>query len=172
MWLMRNDAFLSLVAHRTKPGTILVRARQQEHLQILREWLTTQGVKASIRTEFPSDYPYRLEVSQVLMATFAYESVMGVDYDNFKNSVEDKPYHDALMKVWGAMRSLTPRSVQNKNDRAYDAKYPRYKQWWEERTPMAVDLPEDWDDQIDQAEADELYGSIHDLTDEQVARIL
>ena len=177
-----------MVAHREKAGTLMVRARKQEHLQILREWLTTQGVRASVRVEFPSDYPYRMEVSQVLYATWMYENVMNIDYHNVKGSVKDKPYHDAMMRVWGVMRSLTPRSVQARNDSAYDTKYPRYRDWWASRAgdrvvaiPAAGEMDPDWDDEpADRLEdmtdegdgVTDLYGSIHDLTDEQVARLL
>ena len=99
MWIFMSDSFLSIVAHRTKPQILLVRAR----------------VKGDIERVFPSakvqrtpnaDYLYRAEVNAGKVGARIAESIVDIDYDNFKNSIRDADRHDACMEVWSTMNRL------------------------------------------------------------------
>ena len=93
MWIFLNNAMLSIVAHRRKPDTLLVRAR----------------VKGDIEAVFPqvavfsltnADYHYRAEVPRSEVAAALAQQIQEMAYDNFKRSVKDHARHDWYMDVW------------------------------------------------------------------------
>jgi hypothetical protein len=106
MWIHLNDAFLSIVANRDDPESLLVRAR----------------VAGDIERTFPSaevletpeaDYRYRATLPRSEVARVLAERVAAIDYRNFKKSVapHDQARHDAYMKVWGVMYGLQGRAA-------------------------------------------------------------
>ncbi len=123
MWVFLSDAFLSIVAHRTKPGVLLVRAR----------------VRGDLERAFPNcrpkltpaaDYRYRAEISTDRVKAAITNRVEMITYDNFKNSVADTDRHEAYMRVWAVMhcyqsslaatkRSARRRTKTGQNSRAY-----------------------------------------------------
>ena len=113
MWIMTNRGMLSLVQHREKPDTLLARARDRQTLEALLPELEP--------IELPSaDYRYRVEVPKSAMATLASWLVETIDYDNFKNSVQDDALHDAYSQVWTTMvRYQNGNYAPNWNQRGY-----------------------------------------------------
>jgi hypothetical protein len=102
MWIMTNKAFVSLVAKAPAgPDQLLARARVRAHLADL-------FPDAKIIESDGTDYRFRAVVSRDEVAEVLSAAARGVDYRNFKDSVKDRPYHDALMRVWSAMAALQP----------------------------------------------------------------
>lgn len=96
MWIMTNRGMLSLVQHNQRPEILLVRARDEGTLRDL--------FPDHEPIELPdADYRFRIEVQQSEMARMAAWLVQGIDYGNFKNSVDDGPLHDAYLQVWHVM---------------------------------------------------------------------
>ena len=96
MWLFMNDAYLSVVANRHNRDELLVRARRQGDIEA-----TFPGYLAE--TTPLADYRYRAMIPRPVVATAITMRVLGLDYDNFKNSVPDNPRHDAYLTVWHVM---------------------------------------------------------------------
>ena len=96
MWLFVSGAFLSLVAHRTQPENLLVRARHPDHIR-------TVFPDAEIIHMASADYPYRAVVSREGVQTAMVNQIQTMVYDNFKASIGDFEYHDACLKVWHTM---------------------------------------------------------------------
>jgi hypothetical protein len=97
MWIHLNDAFLSVVAHRTDPGVLLVRAR----------------VAGDIERVFPgadvvetptADYRFRAVLPHAVVGAALVSRLSSIKYDNFKNSVAEDDRHDAYADCWLAMR--------------------------------------------------------------------
>ena len=88
MWVFLNNAMLSIVAQRSQPGTLLVRARSAGDIERV-----FPDVKVS---ETPTaDYRYRAEISA--------EEVRAIDYPNFKATVRDAGRLHAYHDVWDVM---------------------------------------------------------------------
>jgi hypothetical protein len=99
MWLMLNDAFLSVVDKSNAPDCLLVRARRPEHLAAV-------FPNAEIRESFGTDYRFRADIDRREVAQIIASRIAGIDYDNFKNSVQDDALHTAYMGVWTVMGRL------------------------------------------------------------------
>ena len=96
MWLYISDGFLSIVAHRDLPMRLLVRARHPEHIQAL-----LPDVEQSVLQS--ADYPFRAVVHRTVVQRALASYMMAMEYDNFKNSITDEPYHDVCLDVWTTM---------------------------------------------------------------------
>lgn len=95
MWICFNDGFISTVQNRDNPDMLVARARRKEHLanvfpDRVDEIFSLQN----------SDYRYRLNISKADYAKVVTDRIMAIDYDNFKNSVEDHDLHDMYLGVW------------------------------------------------------------------------
>lgn len=102
MWLFLNNAFLSIVwSDECADDELLVRARRPGDID-----RTFPGVK--VMTMLTTDYQYRAVIPRADVAGAIAASIVKIDYSNFKSSIEDKPYHDACLKVWSAMSLLQP----------------------------------------------------------------
>ena len=77
MWLYLSPGFLSVVAHRTEPEKLLVRARHPDHIHAVFHRTVVQSTVA--------DY------------------IKNMTYDNFKGSIEDANYHGVCLDVWRTM---------------------------------------------------------------------
>lgn len=99
MWLVLNDAFLSIVDHRDKKDMLRVRARVEGDIE---------RVFPEIKAEFlrKSDYAYHADVPRSLVAERVARIVSEVDYTNFKNSVKESDRHSAYLSIWSAMHKL------------------------------------------------------------------
>lgn len=96
MWVFLNDSFLSIVAHRTKPDKLLVRARIKGDIEA-----AFPGAKVKVTPD--ADYRYRAEVLRSEVARVLVERVESIRYDNFKATVRDEHRHAAYLRVWSAM---------------------------------------------------------------------
>lgn len=102
MWVFLNHAMVSVVAHRTKPAHLLVRARLKGDLQRV-----FPGVKVSRTPD--ADYLYRAVVTRLHVAQVLADLPAAIDYPNFKGSISSardphaatrsRAYH----RCWDAM---------------------------------------------------------------------
>lgn len=93
MWLFTNSGFVSVVQKPGDTDTLTVRAR----------------VKGDIARVFPgtketagggTDYAYRAKVPREAVAKAIHDQIMGIGYDNFKNSIKDDDHHNLCAGVW------------------------------------------------------------------------
>lgn len=96
MWIATNKGWLSIVRHRDKEHTLLVRARNKNHIESIFE-------DAEVYEDADADYPYRADIDDVEVARIISLKVVNINYDNFKASVDDYHYHFALVGVWQEM---------------------------------------------------------------------
>jgi hypothetical protein len=96
---MLNDAFLSIVSKDCPRDSLLVRARRKGDIEKI---FPEVKVKRSTNT----DYLYRAVVPRLTIKTAMLGEINRITYSNFKDSVDDKPLHDAYLRCWGAMASL------------------------------------------------------------------
>lgn len=114
MWLMLNDGFVSLVQKDPKSKMLCARARVKAHL----EQLFPGSV---IEADTGTDYQFRCNVSREEVADVLVDRVFSLDYSNFKNSVRDRPLHDAYMNVWTVMNDygMQVEESANRRERLY-----------------------------------------------------
>ena len=110
MWLCLNNAFLSIVNKDCPPGSLLVRARRPGDIE------KVFGDKVKVTRSTDSDYLLRAIVAVEQVELAMKRAVRNIEYENFKNSVEDHELHDAYMKVWGAMSEV-------QNPRPYSTRF-------------------------------------------------
>lgn len=93
MWIFTNKGFISVVQKPCDTDTLTVRAR----------------VKGDIARVFPgtketagggTDYAYRAMVPREVVAKAIHDQIMGITYDNFKNSIKDDDHHHLCNGVW------------------------------------------------------------------------
>lgn len=99
MWVLLNDSFLSIVAHRSKHNVLLVRARRADDIRAV-------FPKAKVRHDVGTDYEVRAEVKQREVERAMVAEVRRIDYDNFKNSVVEQDRHDIYLAVWSTLMRL------------------------------------------------------------------
>jgi hypothetical protein len=117
MWLFTTRGFLSIVQNKDNPDLLHVRARVKEDIDTFAELVwglmqpeeKTESIEVS-RTDY-GDYLYRFDAPREAVARAVQSIVGGIDYTNFKASVEDTTKtHDsrvqAYFKVWNAMSHL------------------------------------------------------------------
>lgn len=102
MWVYLNNAFLSIVAHRTKPQFLLVRARLSGDIERV-------FPGATVSESAHNDYRFRTEIKRAEVGRVLGEQAAGLKYDNFKHSVGEEDRHDAYVKAWVAMANLQRR---------------------------------------------------------------
>lgn len=83
MWLVTTQGFYSVVAHRTRPDHVLVRARAREDLEALRRQIPSLESYEDER----ADYHWRAEVHRDDWRRALIQLADLVDYDNFKGAV-------------------------------------------------------------------------------------
>lgn len=114
MWIMLNNAFLSVVDKAPKPDQLVVRARVEGHIEAV-------FPNAEVIRDASGDYLFRAFIDREEVAEAMYQAAMNIDYPNFKNSIKDNRYHDACSRVWGVMSGLQPvRPYSGRPSRNYD----------------------------------------------------
>lgn len=101
MWVFLNDAFLSIVEPKEQAAgrdVLQVRARKKGHIQAV-----FGDVEVIVAPR--ADYRYRAFIPRTIVAPIIAQRLMKIDYDNFKDSIQDNDYHDACEEVWGVMNS-------------------------------------------------------------------
>ena len=105
MWVFTTDGFFSVVAHRARPGFVLVRARAREDLEALAHRIP----RLVMEEDVDADYRWRAVVSRAEWQNALAGMAGKIDYDNFKNAVADRAgaRRAALYgEVWSLMRPL------------------------------------------------------------------
>lgn len=133
MWIFRNDAMLSIVEHNDFPEMMLVRARRRGDIQRV-------FPKAKVIENAGSDYAYRAVVDRLEVASAMFDSIMDINYGNFKNSipVHDQDRYDAYGNVWRAMLyyQMDEKKKEDFIERHENSKiqefYSRYGDAWRE----------------------------------------
>jgi hypothetical protein len=110
MWIMLNDAFLSIVQKDGAEGELLVRARRSEDI------LRVFGRRVRVTRTTDADYLYRAIVSREDVKRAMGNEVDRITYPNFKSSVKEDDLHKAYMRVWSAMAEV-------QNPRPYSERY-------------------------------------------------
>jgi len=93
MWFCFNDGFVSAVEHRDEKDKLCVRARRLKDIQNIfpgKEVLVLKG----------SDYKYRVIVTKAEMAALVAARIRNINYDNFKDSVQDDELHTMYNEFW------------------------------------------------------------------------
>ena len=113
MWIVMNNAFMSIVNTKDDPDTVAVRARLEEDLiavfpEHANEVITTDD----------SDYRFRLILDKKYVADVVAESIVNIDYTNFKNSVKEKWRYRAYTQIWSVMYKIQ------------EAFHPNENKWW------------------------------------------
>ena len=98
MWVFTNKAFLSIVADRNDPDRLLVRARFSDDINAV-------FPDANVQETPDADYRFRAFISRNVVAANLVDSIIQIDYPNFKGSVLQNWRHDLYMKVWPIMFS-------------------------------------------------------------------
>lgn len=112
MWLITEDGFASVVAHRDRPDHLLVRARAEADLENLCRVASEEGVSGfdpvGIFSLDAADYRWRLEVRRDDFAALAAALVGRIDYDNFKSRVSRRDSERAhlYMDVWSVLNRI------------------------------------------------------------------
>ncbi len=129
MWIFTTGGFISAVSHRADDKLSMIRARDkmslEEFLSSVRKGFVEAGkteAEAAELTEpgkdnmweiyaVDGDYKWRVVMPKSALGLgLAYEATHYVNYTNFKSKLTqtrgDK-WHDAAMKVWSAMFSIT-----------------------------------------------------------------
>jgi hypothetical protein len=102
MWIMINDCFVSIVNKDCARDELMVRARRPGDIEKL--------FPNVVVTEYTaSDYHYRAAIKRDAIAAALVSELGRVTYSNFKDSVVDRPLHDAYLQVWSAMARLQPK---------------------------------------------------------------
>jgi hypothetical protein len=104
MWVMLNNSFLSIVAHRTRPDELLVRARLEGDIEAAFEAVGLPRPEVTFNAD--ADYPYRTIARRRVVGELLAHTVEHIEYDNFKDSVREKDRHDSYFEVWSVMRLL------------------------------------------------------------------
>lgn len=98
MWVFLNEAFVSIVAHRDKSDTLLVRARFAGDLARLFPDRARQ-----VKRTPAADYLFRVEVPRDDVALMLANAAHSVDYPNFKDSIGEHWRKADCSAVWSIM---------------------------------------------------------------------
>ena len=101
MWIMTPTSFLSVVHKDCAPDELLVRSRMKGHIEaVFPDAMVTESTH--------TDYRYRAVLPRTVVAQAMCDQVTNLQYDNYKNSVKNHAFHDALAAVWSIMARLQP----------------------------------------------------------------
>ena len=93
MWILMNDAMLSVVADNNDASRLLVRARYVGDIEAV--WPEAEVLEGE-----GTDYRYRAFLERSVVAQAILERVFAIDYGNFKNSVSCHRRHDLYSQFW------------------------------------------------------------------------
>ena len=124
MWLLTKIGFYSITKKPSHlnpdgPAVFTIRGRDKDDLKLLAELVSPDLAKRPVVHEYAySDYPYRvyLNTQEEMDAVMAKLAAL-IDYDNFKDTIDDTPHQKlkskAYHKFWGLLeephRDLRPR---------------------------------------------------------------
>lgn len=101
MWLFLSNSFLSIVDPKDGSNNLRVRARRPGDIE--------RVFPGAVVKKTPGrDYLYRAHIERELVAQAIADNIMGINYNNFKDSVRDTDLHNACNSVWTVMARLQP----------------------------------------------------------------
>lgn len=103
MWIMLNDCFFSIVQKDCARDELMVRARRPTDIEKV-----FPELEGKVKEFTASDYHYRAAIKKDRIKEAIANEIDRVIYSNFKSSVDDRPLHDAYLRVWHAMAALQP----------------------------------------------------------------
>jgi hypothetical protein len=112
MWIVLNNAFLSIVAANDKPDEFMVRARLRGDIEAV------FGDVFEVTSSKARDYRFRALIPRKIVAAVIADQVMAIDYGNFKNSVTDEQRHDDYFRIWQVMHVAQQRETAREEDTA------------------------------------------------------
>ncbi len=98
MWLCFNDGFLSVVADKSDPTRLLVRARRKQDL------VNVVGRDVQIVETPDRDYRWRTFIGLEQFKAVVGGRIEQVDYTNFKDSVKGHDLHKMYLDFWSTHR--------------------------------------------------------------------
>lgn len=98
MWIMTPNSYVSIVAHRTMPDAVMVRARLRGDIQRL-------FGKVHVVETPEGDYRFRTVVSRRVAAGVIGDAVAGNSYPNVKDAIPHRGAvhqlrHSAMVRTW------------------------------------------------------------------------
>ena len=98
MWIFSQKAFLSIVRHIDKANVLIVRSRFRGHIESI-------FPKAHVTEDAERDYKYRVELPAKEVSKALAELVLGIRYENFKNSLDmnDERYFESCISVYNSV---------------------------------------------------------------------
>ena len=115
MWVFTETGFVSAVCHYDEDGVVVVRSRDRDSLEII-----AKITDAPIENSPHNDYPYRVHITKEQFKSWLNESVMNMDYTNFKNHVYDTrgpEFAHALSGVWSVMHDVEDDGARQRRGR-------------------------------------------------------
>jgi len=112
MWIVLNDAFLSIVAEPGQPDRLLVRARFPGDLKKV-------FPDAAVEETRGRDYRYRTVLPRLRVATVIGAAVARIDYPNFKDSVKEEWRHDLYLDAWARFNAEQYRHLPRRGRAAF-----------------------------------------------------
>lgn len=98
MWVFTNNSFVSIVQHRDKPDTLLVRGRVSGDVSRF------LGVPKKNEIELDiADYRFRIIATREEVGQALARNLAAVNYPNFKDSIGAKWRKEAAMRIWSIM---------------------------------------------------------------------
>ena len=97
MWIFLNNAFYSIVdPSNGESNKLLVRARFAGDINL--------NFPNAVEIFTPNrDYAYRAEIDRAEVITVITNRIDNINYNNFKDTVEEDWRHDAYLNVWSVM---------------------------------------------------------------------
>ena len=120
MWIFTPIGFFSIIANQQREEELVVRGRVKSDLLLLERELLDYDERnppSHVVTTPHADYPFRLFVNRETFAGWIAQSLLTLDYTNFKDTVaktDPKRAHDTYLQIWGTLRAdLDPRTRLN-----------------------------------------------------------
>ncbi|WP_171134915.1 hypothetical protein [Ruegeria sp. HKCCD7221] len=110
MWLFTpHGGFLSVVTHKDNYETVIVRARDADHLR--KSFVDIAGnIEPEIKQIPGADYAYRLEMPRWAFAQWIARYANSMTHTNFKDASSEQghspEYINALHDVWATMADI------------------------------------------------------------------
>ena len=93
MWLCLQNGLLSVVADRSSPSRLVIRARRRKVLEEI-----FPNVEITVSEQ--ADYKYRVLEDRETFAKLVAKITAQVQYFNFKSSVEDPDLYELYERFW------------------------------------------------------------------------
>lgn len=106
MWVFTNNAFVSIISHHEDPDLLIVRARYSGDIERL--FPHAKPIEAA-----GTDYRYRSVIRRSEAAKAIAQQIVDIDYDDFKESVDEAWRHDLYIRIWNEAYSTQARQGYN-----------------------------------------------------------